>query len=61
MLNSNEVIVEAKDGYDVKLTIDQKIQTILEDAMSYVEEMYEPERMTATVIDPKTGENPCNE
>lgn len=56
LLNSNEVIVEAKDGYDVKLTIDQKIQTILEDAMSYVEEMYEPERMTATVIDPKTGE-----
>ena len=56
LMNSNEVIVEAKDGYNVKLTIDQKIQTILEDAMSHVESIYQPERMTATVIDPKTGE-----
>lgn len=56
LMNSNEVIVEAKDGFNVKLTINQKIQTILEDAMSHVQEVYQPERMTATVIDPKTGE-----
>lgn len=56
LMNSNEVIVEAKDGFNVKLTLNQKIQTILEDAMSHVQEVYQPERMTATVIDPKTGE-----
>ncbi|WP_440895194.1 penicillin-binding protein [Amphibacillus sp. Q70] len=56
LMNSDEVIVEAKDGFDVTLTLDQKIQTILEDAMSQVEEEYQPERMTATVVDPKTGE-----
>ena len=56
LLDSNEVIVEAQDGYDVTLTLDQKIQTILEDAMTQVEENYQPKRMTATVVDPKTGE-----
>lgn len=56
LMNSDDVIVEASDGFDVTLTIDQKIQTILEDAMSQVEEEYQPERITATVVDPKTGE-----
>ncbi|MBU5595393.1 PASTA domain-containing protein [Amphibacillus sp. MSJ-3] len=56
LMNSDEVIVEAKDGLDVVLTLDQKIQTILEDAMTQVEEKYQPERITATVADPKTGE-----
>lgn len=56
LLNANEVIEEKQDGKDVHLTIDQKIQTFLEDAMSQVEQQYEPERITATVIDPKTGE-----
>src|SRR5690625_440992 len=56
LLDSNEVIIEAQDGLDVTLTLDQKIQTVLEDALSQVEENYQPERVTATVIDPETGE-----
>lgn len=56
LLNANEVLEEEQNGNNVKLTIDQKIQTFLEDALSQVDEQYEPERITATVIDPKTGE-----
>lgn len=56
LLDPEEVIQEAQDGDDVYLTIDQKIQTFLEDAMSQVVEDYNPERVTATVINPKTGE-----
>lgn len=56
LLNPEEVVTEADDGEDVYLTIDQKIQTLLEDSMSQVAEQYEPERMTAVVMNPKTGE-----
>nr|WP_117153117.1 penicillin-binding protein [Paraliobacillus quinghaiensis] len=56
LLDPNEVIQKEQDGNDVYLTLDQKIQTFLEDAMSQVVEEYDPERITATVIDPKTGE-----
>nr|WP_153735964.1 penicillin-binding protein [Aquibacillus halophilus] len=56
LLKPEEVIKEEQDGNDVYLTIDQKIQTLLEDAMSQVEEQYNPERMTAVVMDPNTGE-----
>ncbi|MDY0405967.1 hypothetical protein P5G51_011735 [Virgibacillus sp. 179-BFC.A HS] len=37
MLNPNEIITKPKDGDDVYLTIDQKIQTLLEDVMTQVE------------------------
>ncbi|MDC3416485.1 penicillin-binding protein [Aquibacillus salsiterrae] len=56
LLEPEEVLKEAKNGNNVYLTIDQKIQTFLEDAMGQVDEQYEPERMTAVVMDPKTGE-----
>ncbi|MBY7143728.1 PASTA domain-containing protein [Virgibacillus sp. NKC19-3] len=56
LLDPNEVIQKPEDGDDVYLTIDQKIQTLLEDTLSQVEEEYDPERMTAVVMDPKTGE-----
>ncbi|SDB87517.1 penicillin-binding protein 2B [Pelagirhabdus alkalitolerans] len=56
LLDANEVIEEEQDGHNVTLTIDQKIQTVLEDAMTQVDAQYEPERITATVMDPKTGE-----
>lgn len=56
LLDAKEVIEQKHDGFDVNLTIDQKIQTILEDAMSQVEDQYQPERITATVVNPKTGE-----
>lgn len=56
LLDPNEVIKKPKDGNDVYLTIDQKIQTLLEDVMSQIEEEYSPERMTAIVMNAKTGE-----
>jgi len=56
LLNPNEVINQPENGGDVYLTIDQKIQTLLEDAMTQMDEAYHPERMTAVVMDPKTGE-----
>ncbi|GAB3067977.1 penicillin-binding transpeptidase domain-containing protein [Virgibacillus ainsalahensis] len=56
LLDPKEVVREPEDGDDVYLTIDQKIQTLLEDTLSQVDEVYNPERITATVMDPKTGE-----
>ncbi|TMW73120.1 penicillin-binding protein [Alteribacter natronophilus] len=49
-------IEPAKDGYDVKLTLDHKIQMVLEQALTQVDEEYSPERMIGIVADPKTGE-----
>src|SRR5699024_2551172 len=54
-LNPKEVIQSPEDGNDIYLTIDQKIQTLLEDVLSQVDEQYSPERITAVVMDPKTG------
>ncbi|MCM3568803.1 penicillin-binding protein [Neobacillus mesonae] len=48
-------ITPAKNGNDVYLTIDKKIQTFLEDAMDKVAKEYEPEKIIAIVADPKTG------
>lgn len=56
LLNSNEVIREPEDGNDIYLTIDQKVQTLLEDILTDVEETHEPKRITATIMNPKTGE-----
>lgn len=56
LLNPNEVIKEPEDGNDVYLTLDQKIQTLLDEALSTVETSYSPERMTAVVMHAKTGE-----
>lgn len=56
LLDPEEVIKKPEDGDNVYLTIDQKIQTLLEDTLTQVEEEYDPERMTAIVMDPKTGE-----
>ncbi|RCW70806.1 penicillin-binding protein 2B [Saliterribacillus persicus] len=56
LLDPKEIINEPENGDDVVLTLDQKIQTLLEDSMSEVDEQYEPSRMTAIVMDPKTGE-----
>lgn len=56
LLDPNEVIEKPEDGDNVYLTINQKIQTLLEDTMSQVSEEYNPERITAIVMDPQTGE-----
>lgn len=56
LLESNEVVQPPDDGHDIYLTIDQKIQTILEDVLSQVDEKYNPSRITAVVMQAKTGE-----
>lgn len=56
LLDPNEVIKEPKDGNDVYLTLDQKIQTLVDEALSTVEATYDPKRMTAVVMHAKTGE-----
>lgn len=56
LLDPNEIIQEPENGDDVYLTIDQKIQTLVEDALSQVDQEYNPKRMTAIVMDPQTGE-----
>ncbi|RYG74076.1 penicillin-binding protein [Lentibacillus lipolyticus] len=56
LLDPNEVIKKPEDGNDIHLTIDQKIQTLLEDVMTQVEDEYNPEGIAAAVMNPKTGE-----
>ncbi|HLR80299.1 MAG TPA: penicillin-binding protein [Bacillota bacterium] len=56
LLDPEEVIQKPEHGKDIYLTIDQKVQTLLEDAMAQVETEYNPERITAIVMDAKTGE-----
>ncbi|AXF57871.1 penicillin-binding protein [Salicibibacter kimchii] len=53
---SEEEISDAYNGNNVQLTLDSNIQLALEQAMTSVDEEYEPERMTAIVANAKTGE-----
>ena len=54
--NAQKVITEPKNGNNIYLTIDKTIQNLLEDALNKAEEKYNPEKMTAVVANPKTGE-----
>src|SRR5699024_12538932 len=56
LLNSDEVIEEIESGKEIYLTIDKKIQTLLEDVLSQVDDKYNPKRITATMMNAKTGE-----
>ncbi len=47
--------VEAKDGYDIYLTIDSNIQRFAENAISTLKEKYNPNWAIATVLDAKSG------
>jgi penicillin-binding protein 2B len=53
--NSEDEIIAPKNGNDVYLTIDQKIQTFLEDAMNQVVDEFSPEKVIGVVADPKSG------
>ncbi|MGX1194051.1 penicillin-binding protein [Metabacillus sp. SLBN-84] len=53
--NGEEKIIAPDNGDTVYLTLDQKIQTFLEDAMNEAAEEYEPEKIIGIVADPKTG------
>jgi len=54
--NAEKMVTEPQNGQDIYLTIDKTIQNFLEDALNKAEEKYSPERMTAIVANPKTGE-----
>ena len=54
--DGDEKIIPAQDGKDVYLTIDRKIQIMLEDALNKVQEEYNPKKSMAIVADAKTGE-----
>lgn len=54
--NNESAITPAVNGSDVQLTLDKTLQNFLEDAMSGVQEEYDPTRMIAVIADPKTGE-----
>ncbi|TAA72079.1 penicillin-binding transpeptidase domain-containing protein [Planococcus salinarum] len=54
--NSESAVTPAVDGSDIKLTLDRTLENFLEDAMSSVQEEYEPKRMIALIANPKTGE-----
>lgn len=56
LLNPSEEVQAAQDGDNVYLTIDQKIQTLLEDTLTQVDEKWNPKKISAVVMDPKTGE-----
>lgn len=56
LLDPNEIMRKPEDGDNVYLTINQKIQTLLEDTLTQVSKEYNPERITAIVMDPQTGE-----
>jgi penicillin-binding protein 2B len=52
---NKESIEKPKHGQDVYLTIDEKIQLYLDEAMQEAAKEYEPEKITGIVADPKTG------
>lgn len=57
LLPGREEKVDApKNGNDVTLTIDKKIQTFLEDSVTKVQKKYNPKEIIAIVSNPKTGE-----
>ncbi|MFC6171762.1 penicillin-binding protein [Loigolactobacillus jiayinensis] len=46
----------AKNGKDVYLTLDSRLQTYLETLMSSVQTKYQPEQLNAVLMNPKTGQ-----
>lgn len=56
IVGTNEERVEAENGYDIYLTLDSTIQRFIESAIDKTEINYNPEWMTITVMDAKTGD-----
>jgi penicillin-binding protein 2B len=52
---NKESVEKPKHGQDVYLTLDEKIQLYLDEAMQEAAKEYEPEKITGIVADPKTG------
>ncbi|GGK15645.1 penicillin-binding protein 2B [Caldalkalibacillus thermarum] len=56
LISGTETVEYPKDGHDVYLTIDQRIQLFVEQALDEVYREYRPEKMTVIVSDPHTGQ-----
>ncbi|RSK26935.1 penicillin-binding protein [Bacillus sp. HMF5848] len=54
--NIKPSITPPKNGQTVELTLDEKIQTFLEDSMNNVQEKFAPEKIIGIVANAKTGE-----
>lgn len=54
--SSDKMVTEPLHGADVHLTNDRTIQNFLEEAVSNVQEQYEPEKITAMVVKASSGE-----
>lgn len=54
--NTQEKEIEAQNGYDIYLTIDEKIQRFIESSIKESQNTYNPEWMTISVMDAKTGD-----
>ena len=53
---SEKITEQPKDGNDLYLTIDKKMQTYLESLVSQVNDKYLPSQLTAMLVEPKTGD-----
>lgn len=53
--DTEKVTKQPKDGMDLTLTIDKRLQTYLELLVSEADKKYQPVQMTAMLVDPKTG------
>lgn len=56
MPEMSDVYEAPVDGYDLKLTVDTKIQTIIERELDQANELYEPDGIMSIAMNPKTGE-----
>lgn len=54
--NADKVLKKAENGNTLTLTLNKRIQTLLEERMSAAQAKYTPEEMMAVVMNPKTGE-----
>ncbi|WP_028782683.1 stage V sporulation protein D [Thalassobacillus devorans] len=55
MPNKADVYEPPKDGMDLQLTIDQRVQTIIERELDIAVSKYEPDGAVAIAVDPNTG------
>ncbi|MCC5891295.1 MAG: PASTA domain-containing protein [Exiguobacterium sp.] len=54
--SDEQLRIEPEDGADVQLTIDHRIQQLLDTKMDEMYKEYAPKNATAIIMDPKTGE-----
>ncbi len=57
LVSSDEQLkIDPEDGADVQLTLDHRIQQLLDTKMDELYKEYKPKNATAIIMDPKTGE-----